>query len=80
MADEGVGEEATAETKLHHHPSMPDANDHFGLLSDPFLLTVFNMVADGKSLMNVCLFHFIFLGESLPTPLLVSVLTPTQSS
>ncbi|KAK1305843.1 hypothetical protein QJS10_CPA10g01270 [Acorus calamus] len=53
MAQEGVGEEATTETRLHHHPSMPDVKDHFGILSDPFLLTVFNMIADAKALMNV---------------------------
>ncbi|KAK1290237.1 hypothetical protein QJS10_CPB18g00471 [Acorus calamus] len=35
-----------AETKLHHQPLMSDAKDHFGLLSDPFLLIVFSMVAD----------------------------------
>ncbi|KAK1276371.1 hypothetical protein QJS04_geneDACA016770 [Acorus gramineus] len=53
MAEEGVGEEATAETKLHHHPLMLDVKDHFGLLSDPFLLTVFSMVVDCKSLMHL---------------------------
>ncbi|KAK1285910.1 hypothetical protein QJS10_CPB20g00621 [Acorus calamus] len=53
MAEEGVEEEAMAETKLHHQPLMSDAKDHFGLLSDPFLLTVFSMVADDKSLMHL---------------------------
>ncbi|KAK1302645.1 hypothetical protein QJS10_CPB12g00957 [Acorus calamus] len=52
MAEEGVEEEAMAETKLHHQPLMSDAKDHFGLLSDPFLI-VFSMVADGESLMQL---------------------------
>ncbi|KAK1324450.1 hypothetical protein QJS10_CPA01g00968 [Acorus calamus] len=40
MAEEGIGEEEMAKTEVHHHPSMPDAKDHFDLLLDPFLFTV----------------------------------------